>query len=397
MMSKVRPVGSRVPRPEPVPSNFRYPWAINGYLTEFLENGTQALSLSIAIAIAKKRDISAPEVILPAYGCPDLVAAVVAQGAKPVLVDLLSNTAQMDDNRLCHAIGPGCVAVVAVGFLGVPERLKVLSEICREREIFLIEDSAQCFPPSGITFSHADAIVLSFGRGKPINLMGGGALIYQRKLQPLVKEALGNTPSLAKSVGILWRFKRLVFNWLMMRLPYWAVEKVPFLHIGQTRYQECPYIRRAILSDTLLFAGIQYFFQRPYLGDLYRKELDELCDNGWRLLGSDCKRMDHPGCSVPRVRIALLAPSSTAREHAELALNRAGIGATNFYGAILPELEGLEGFFESAHFPVAKDFSSRLLTLPCHEDVRPGDIHKIVKIMKKLYSDDWASEADRVS
>ncbi|QSP93683.1 DegT/DnrJ/EryC1/StrS aminotransferase family protein [Marinobacter salinisoli] len=381
-----------MPRPQPTEKTFRYPWATNDYRTEFLESGTHALSLAIAMAIENKQVSSVPEVILPAYGCPDLVAAVLAQGAKPVLVDLLPDTAQLDDAQVRHAISPACVAVIAVGFLGIPERLDVLSEICRQHDIFLIEDAAQCFPPSGSNAALADAIVLSFGRGKPINLMGGGALIYRNDLQQHAKKVFDGVPFVHRSVGFVWKIKRLLFNWMMGRTPYWFVEKVPFLHIGETRFQECRGIRRAVMPAGLVAAGIREFYWRPCVSEEYRKALSDLRGSGWRFLKSD--GMD-PRRS--KLRFAVLAPSSAVREEAELVLNRAGVGVSNFYGGILPELDGMEGLFDHKNFPVAKDFSSRLLTLPCHEDVRQSDIHKIARIMKELYLVEWPRGADRAS
>lgn len=57
------------------------------YSPRFFDSGTAALAASILVSISKKATPE-PEVILPAYGCPDLISAVVYAGAKPVLVDL---------------------------------------------------------------------------------------------------------------------------------------------------------------------------------------------------------------------------------------------------------------------------------------------------------------------
>ena len=50
-----------------------------------LNSGTAALSLAMTIA-AGSAETSSPEVILPAYGCPDLLAAAYYAGLRPVLV-----------------------------------------------------------------------------------------------------------------------------------------------------------------------------------------------------------------------------------------------------------------------------------------------------------------------
>ena len=150
---------------------------------EFTRSGTEALSLAVRFAIADHSCVDSPEVLMPAYGCPDLVAAVIAQGATPVLVDLADHqTPFMSIHGVEAAITCNTVAIIAVGFLGLPERLEALADVARANTLLLIEDSAQCFPPKSIEAGCylADLIVLSFGRGKPINLMGGGALLIRK-------------------------------------------------------------------------------------------------------------------------------------------------------------------------------------------------------------------------
>jgi dTDP-4-amino-4,6-dideoxygalactose transaminase len=89
--------------------------------------------------MADRADVESPEVLIPAYGCPDLVAAVVAQGATPVVVDLADQqTPRMDTESVAAAITSNTVAVIAVDFLGIPERLDALSAICQANNLLLI-------------------------------------------------------------------------------------------------------------------------------------------------------------------------------------------------------------------------------------------------------------------
>lgn len=148
-MRKLRPVGTRVP--EPLPSlTAVLPWDEH-YVAEYTDSGTSALSLAIALTMAARPERKPAEVILPAYGCPDLIAAVVAQGAKPVLVDLQPESPWLDTGGVKSAITDTTVAIVAVDFLGLAEQLEPLSSICINAGIALIEDSAQCFPPAAVS------------------------------------------------------------------------------------------------------------------------------------------------------------------------------------------------------------------------------------------------------
>lgn len=384
MLGKLRPVGSRVPRPD-ASSGLGLSWD-DHYRTEFTGSGTEALSIAVAIAIAHKPEVREPEVIIPAYGCPDLVSAIIAQGGKPVLVDLLPESPYMNEARVRDVITTETVAVVGVDFLGIPERLDVLSQICRDKNLFLIEDSAQRFPPVSSDKPLADLVVLSFGRGKPINLMGGGALLIRRELADRSLAVLDRYPLSVLVTGFTWTLKRSVFNLLMARFPFYILEKMPFLGIGETRFRKLKMISRLEFPAGLLLSGIRYYHRRPLIHQLYDRELKSIETFGWKLLGqrqSD-KACGDPDPETPRLRYAVLAPGTEVRDRAIRLLNRSGIGASSFYNYTLPHIDGVDQLLKEEHFPCAEDFASRLLTLPCHEDVKAVDIALIANIFSKL-------------
>ncbi len=178
MFAKLRPVGSPVPKPQAIDS-LLLPWDEH-YKALYSGSGTEALSLAVKAAIAMKARSERPEVIIPAYGCPDLVAAIVSQDAQPVLVDFAPDKPVLDEEGVRQALTQRTVAIIGVNFLGACARLKELSRICADNDLVLIEDSAQRFPPSSCSHGLADFVVLSFGRGKQINLMGGGAMLFRQ-------------------------------------------------------------------------------------------------------------------------------------------------------------------------------------------------------------------------
>jgi len=374
-VGKIRPVGSQVPllkRAAPA----SYPWQAT-YHTVFMASGTEALSGAVALAMARCHVEGTAEVLVPAYGCPDLVSAILAQGAKPVLVDLAPGLPFMDESRLRAAITARTVAVVGVGFLGLPERLDLLAGLCRESGIMLIEDSAQCFPPASAQAPLADCVVLSFGRGKPINLMGGGALLVRAPVSPTTHAQLDQFPLVRLETGWRWRIKRRVFNLLMARIPFYLLEKLPFLRIGATRFKPLPEVRRLAIPEELVSSGMGEFSRRPMIQALYDDYLNALQATGWERLPA----MEFEARKVPRLRYPLLAPDQATRDGVLAALNRLGIGASGFYGVTLPEIEGLESLFADVRCPCAEDFASRLLTLPCHENVREDDVRLAARII----------------
>ncbi|MEP1706303.1 MAG: DegT/DnrJ/EryC1/StrS family aminotransferase, partial [Marinobacter sp.] len=359
------------------------PWE-KFYRSEYMGSGTQALSFAVAIAIQGKSKTPDPEVIIPAYGCPDLVAAVVAQNARPVLVDLVPNSPYMSDVGIRKAITSSTVALVAVGFLGMSERLNLLAEICAENNILLIEDSAQCFPPASSYKPFADCIVLSFGRGKPINLMGGGGLLLRRSMAEEAISNLRRYPVKALTIGKAWFVKRKIFNLLLARIPYYMLEKIPLLGIGDTRFHKLQHLFRLRIPKNLLLAGIHSFYSRPQIHLRYNTELKVLNKFGWRCLTNDLDGGSWQASNHRMLRYPVLAPSMDMRERAVDALYAAGIGASRFYGQSLDQVDGVSEWLTRGDYPVAKDFAARLFTLPTHEDVRSADVFLVAEILSGL-------------
>lgn len=359
------------------------PWARHYELT-LVNSGTAALSLAVKLACERRVARQHPEVILPAYGCPDLVAAVVAQGACPVLVDLTKDRPWMDLERVNDALSDNTVGIIAVGFLGIPERLIALRQIADDAGVALIEDSAQVFPPSSSDNGLADYIVLSFGRGKPINLMGGGALLIR---QDHVAESAGTLAALPEAgipTGPEWKLRRWLFNLLLTRPLYGLMERVSFLGLGRTVYHPLEAIHRQTPVKGLFAAGVERFNGRNDNGAVYSKELMELVAKGWILLPQE----GVDSSSTLLLRYPLLAPSHEIRNRALVELNRQGIGASAFYGRALPEIEGVDATASivgrGEDFPRASDFAGRLLTLPTHEDVHLLDIEIVTSVLTSV-------------
>jgi dTDP-4-amino-4,6-dideoxygalactose transaminase len=349
-------------------------------------SGTQALAAAVALAISRSNlDGATPEVILPAYGCPDLIAAVMSQGARPVLVDLLPDCPFMDTEKVSQALSDATVAVIAVGFLGVPERVSLLASICRDRGAWLIEDSAQCFPPDCAREPVADCAVLSFGRGKPINLMGGGALLVRGDHNATAEDLLLSLPEGEVKVDWQWKARRHIFNFLLGRLGYGLLRRIPFLGLGTTVYRPLDSIRRIRLPAGLVEAGIAGAEQRPASVTTYGQELEFLAQCGWKLFMSN-KASGGNGAGQVTLRYGVLAPHREVRDKAIEALNHQGIGANAFYGRILPDIDGVPGVLVSSsdRYPNANTFADRLITLPSHEDVTVHDILGIAATLRAV-------------
>ena len=102
-------------------------------------SGTDALILALrAVGIA-----TGEEVITVSHTAIATIAAIVAGGAKPVLVDVDETSYTIDPARIEAAIGPRTKAIIAVHLYGRPADLDAIGAIARSRGLRLVEDCAQ--------------------------------------------------------------------------------------------------------------------------------------------------------------------------------------------------------------------------------------------------------------
>ncbi len=353
-----------------------------GYQPFFYQSGTAALAAAVIAAMAQ-RPCEQPEVLLPAYACPDLISAVLYAGATPVLVDLEPERPWMSLTHLQDKLGRKTVAVIAVNLFGIAERIEAIQQLAHRVGAMVIEDSAQGFPLAGEQdYWRADTVVVSFGRGKPVSLLGGGAVLSRqpgglprREITPVTAMRRAST-----------RFKAGLYNRLIHPRLYWMLLAMPFLHLGETRFHPLPSLagmdamRHALLVDNI------ENYQRAGVEEQQR--LNEMIQADGVLKLAEA-------CNTPSTRRLLRYPllvEPGRREHILAQLNAAGLGASVLYPAILPEIDGLpdslamrQGAREAirSQYPNAVDFAGRLLTLPTHSRVGPRDIAHIGQIINR--------------
>lgn len=349
---------------------------VAGYEAVFVQSGTAALALALQ-AIAKRAAVPNPQVLIPAYACPDLVSAAVFAGVRPVLVDLEQDSTYMSLAALRNQIGHSTVAVIAVNFLGMPERVQAIAQLLEGKSIALIEDNAQWFPPSDSELT-GDYVVLSFGRGKPVSLLGGGVLLYRQAMD--VQQLISQTPppGVASELNILLRF--LLYNTLRNPLFYGVLERLPFLKLGATEYKRLTHIQSMdAYRSTFLPANVNEHLQ----GGLEVQQ--QMHDMLQRLTAQgfvDLPTRQH-ALEGRLLRYPLLAENEAQRNDYLAQLRRLGVGGSALYGQTLPNIDGVGVLVDCpGALQHAQSFASRLLTLPVHEQVTVKHIDKAYRCLR---------------
>ena len=108
--------------------------------TVCLDSCTSALEMTLRILGVKKGD----EVIVPAYTYTATASAVCHVGARPVLIDCMPNSVQMDYDRLPDYINSRTKVIIPVDLGGVPcDYDKVFEIVEREKSKFVPETPIQ--------------------------------------------------------------------------------------------------------------------------------------------------------------------------------------------------------------------------------------------------------------
>ncbi len=142
-------------------------------------SGTDALELCSLLYDIGTDD----EVIMPSYTFVSTANAFCLRGAKPVFVDIRSDTFNIDENLIERAITDKTKAIVPVHYAGVLCDMERIGDIARKYGLVVIEDAAQGFLSTYrgcFAGTIGDAGCFSFHETKTFMCGEGGAVVLNR-------------------------------------------------------------------------------------------------------------------------------------------------------------------------------------------------------------------------
>lgn len=141
---------------------------------------TDALEMSALLLDVKPGD----EVIIPSYTFVSTANAFALRGAKIVFADSNKSHPNISIDSIKECISPNTKAIVAVHYGGAACDMDALLELCRENNIYLVEDAAQAIEsfyngkPLG---SFGDCATFSFHETKNVVSGEGGLLVINNE------------------------------------------------------------------------------------------------------------------------------------------------------------------------------------------------------------------------
>lgn len=173
------------------------------------------------------------EVIIPAFTCVVVPNAIKYLGAKPVYVDILPDTYNIDFQQIEPKITAHTKVLICQNTFGLSSDIEKLLEIAQKHHLLTIEDCTHGFGgcyedrPNG---SHCDAAFYSTQWNKPFSTGVGG---FARVADPVLRQQLlkvnenleKTTQKDAISLSILYFVREKILTnqryWRMIRLYRW--------------------------------------------------------------------------------------------------------------------------------------------------------------------------------
>ena len=345
--------------------------------TRFYASGTESLAACIQAAKNYSNKLQ-PEVIMPAYCCPDLVSAADFAGVRTILVDFEYERPWMNLKSIEKKINSNTIAIIAVNFLGIPERIHQIRKLLVDSSIILIADNAQAFSPQTGTPQY-DFCVMSFARGKPVNLLAGG-LVISKEMQLLEAMPASNAVKQTTSAHAIQLGKIYLYNTLINPRVYWLTQFTPFLRLGATEYKQLKTIRNhsSTMRENLSCNLSAYIKSAPRTREITRQLTESTISSGLKPLNSLC----NINYDERMLRLPVLAETQEQRDYIFRKLDKEGLGVSLMYKNALPNVLGLTSrFVDCEAFPHATNLANRLFTLPLHEDVTDNDVFKISRLL----------------
>jgi perosamine synthetase len=321
-------------------------------------------------------------VITPAYGCPDVAAAAVRAGKMVALADIDERTLEVRPAALAAEIKPAACCAVLLNLYGLID-----AQIWRSVSAAMVVVDDACQAALSIDGDRRVGFrtglgVVSFGRGKALGGVGGGAALLQKQ-----------TPEAELPRG--WRIADLghAINWAAMSLCehpalYRLPSSLPFLGIGATEYE-----RNFNVGPLACFQALHALVQLAHL--------NETAEARRRITASWTATLKNLPLDLPVVnrgagqqlaaltRYPVLAQDREGKSRIVSALEHEGLGVSSSYPESLDQLCRGEHGFINIECPAARQTAQRIFTLPTHRYVTEGDIVRATEIISAVLGGRW--------
>ena len=300
-------------------------------------NGLDALTLILRAYIELGIMQPGDEIIVPANTYIASILAITDNGLKPVLVEPRLSTLELDDSLIEDAITQHTRAIMIVHLYGRCAYTQAIGDICKRRNLKLIEDNAQahgCTFEGQRTGSLGDAAGHSFYPGKNLGALGDAGAVTT------------NDDRLAQTIRALANY-------------------------GSNKKYVFPYRGRNSRMDEIQAAVLSVKLKHLDADNTRRKAIAAYYDNHIR----------HKDITIPRSALAdnvyhIYPILCTRRDELQRYLSANGI-QTQIHYPIPPHRQECYKEWSALSLPITETIHESELSLPCNQAMTDEEVEYI--------------------
>lgn len=349
-------------------------------------------------ALLKALDIaSGDEVLTQAFTCVAVPEGIMAAGAKPVWIDIISDGYNMDPDDLERKITSKTRAIIVQHTYGIPANMDAIMAIAERRNISVIEDCCHTLAstydgkPVG---SFGVGSFYSFEWGKPIVAGIGGAAVVN---DPALRERVAaqyiayRTPAAGNQLKLQLQY--LAHRFLYRPVLYWPVRWL-FHTLGKVGAAESNYnpMQEGQVAEDFslrmippLQARLKHKLEELEVVTAHSRNVVAQYRQGIRVDSVKHPQIPSKGEAV-FARYPLIVPDKRAFL---MAARRANVELAEWYTTPVHPLKGNElslVYYEPGSCPNAEQRCREVVTLPTHHVVGRRDVERVVKFFNKVRS-----------
>jgi perosamine synthetase len=320
-------------------------------------------------------------VVIPAYTCYSVPAAISRAGLQVRLCDIDPDTLDFDYRCLAEILAAdkeNILCLLPTHLFGLPADVKKLREVAGTGDILIIEDAAQSLGSSwggSKAGTMGDAAFFSLGRGKTITTVEGGIIISKRpELSAQLRTLTADLPAYGASEVARLVLLALALRFFVHPRLFWLPRLLPNLRLGETIYDPLFSCRRLSCFQ----AGLARNWQER-LTEAYESRREKI--RRWRILLPGAWFPGSPGRAEGCLRLPVRIPDPRQRHQVLARSQRLGFGVMPGYPQALSQLEPLRGM-AAGRAPRAETLAGELVTLPVHCFVTEKDQQLMGNILR---------------
>ncbi|MBK2297082.1 MULTISPECIES: DegT/DnrJ/EryC1/StrS family aminotransferase [Francisella] len=301
-----------------------------------VSNGTVALEVAYRALDVKGFAITTP------FSFVATTSSLVANGVKPIFVDIDKTTFNIDVNKIVGQITPNTSAIVATQVFGNPCDIESIDRIAREYNLKVVYDAAHAFDvkyKGESVLNFGDISTLSFHATKLFHTIEGGALVT-------------NDDEVAERARFLINFG--IKN----------AEEIPHLGTNAKMNEFEAAMGLCVLDDIDII-----YNSRKNIAERYKAELKDLVQ---------FQKFNHYATENYSY-FPVLFKSEESLKKVQSALNEKSIFPRRYF---FPSLDTLSYIEPKQYMPISRDISRRIMCLPIYYGLEENVQEQIISTIK---------------